>query len=521
MLSEEKQALDAAKHRPSRVWLSAAAVAIIAGVACWARVVDLGGRPMHTDEAVHAAKFGELLQTGGYRYDAAEYHGPILYYFNWPVAWLRGQRTYAALDEVTLRLVPAIFGTLLVLLCILTSDGLGRGGAAWAAAFVAASPGLLFYSRYYIQEIPFVFFAFLLIGGGWRFSRQPTLAWAIISGTAAGLMVASKETCIINWFGMGVALLLTVGPRRLMRAPWGLMAVGAGCAVFVAICWLTGFFTHPGALVEAAAGWLPYGQRISGEGHEKPWPWYFQILFEGWRGGRVGPEVAMLVMTGIAVVRLAYGACRHHRPLVVFLAIYAAVMLLVYCAIPYKTPWLLVSFLHAAAVLAGAGVAELLRVLRRFHCGAVAILIGALALWQTGRAAHLACGRLAADQSNPYVYSHTTRDLIRFVGNVREAAAQHPDRTAVTIKVMAPEYWPLPWYLRDFPNVGYWTTPAEDPTAPIIIMTPEWAESLRGRLSGEYATDFGGLRHGYLLISLIRQDLWDAMVAGRSKGAAR
>ena len=92
--------------------------------------------------------------------------------------------------------------------------------------------------------------------------------------------------------------------------------------------------------------------------------------------------------------------------------------------------------------------------LRRFS-GAVAILIGALALWQTGRAAHLACGRLAADQSNPYVYSHTTRDLIRFVGNVRDAVAQHPDGTAVTIKVITPEYWPLPWYLRDFPNVGY------------------------------------------------------------------
>ncbi|MCC6353217.1 MAG: TIGR03663 family protein [Verrucomicrobiae bacterium] len=508
-------------HRPWRAWVSAGAVVVIAGFGLWARVVDLGGRPMHTDEAVHAAKFGELLSTGAYRYDPQEYHGPILYYFNYPVAWLRGQRTLAELDEVTLRLVPAIFGVLLVLLCILASDGLGRGGAAWAAAFVAASPGLLFYSRYYIQEIPFVFFTFLLVGAGWRFSRRPSLGWALVAGAAAGLMVASKETCIIHWFAMGVALLLTVGVRRLWGAPWGLMAAGAGCALLVAVSWLTGFFTHPGALADAAQVWLHYGARATGEGHEKPWPWYFEILVRGWRGGRFGPEAAMLAMACVAVVRLAFPACRHHRPLVVFLAIYAAVSLAVYCAIPYKTPWLMVGSLHAAAVLAGAGVAELLRVLRRVRVGWIAVLVGVLALWQTGRAARLACGRLAVDQSNPYVYSHTTRDLVRFVGNIRDAAARAPEGKATVVKVVAPEYWPLPWYLRDFTSVGYWSAMPQDPVAPIVVTTPEWAESLRPRLDGKYAMDFGGLRHGVVLVAFIRQDLWDAMVAARSGGGGR
>lgn len=508
-------------HRPWRVRVSAAAVVVIAAFGLWARLVDLGDRPMHTDEAVHAVKFGELLRTGGYRYDPHEYHGPILYYFNLPLALLRGQRTLEALDEVTLRMVPAIFGALLVLLCILASDGLGRGGAAWAAAFVAASPGLLYYSRYYIQEVPLVFFSFLLVGAGWRFSQKPSLGWALVAGTSAGLMVASKETCVINWFAMAVAFLLTMGPRRLYRAPWRLIGIGVLCALLVAVSWLTGFFTHPGALVDTAQAWLNYGARASGEGHEKPWWWYTAILWGGWRGGRFGPEAAMLVLAGFAVVRLAYPACRHHRPLIVFLAIYAAVSFGVYCAIPYKTPWLIVGSLHAAAVLAGAGVAELLRVLRHLRCGWVGVVVGALALWQTGRAAHLACGRLAIDQSNPYVYSHTTRDLVRFVGNIREAAAQHPDGKAATIKVIAEEYWPLPWYLRDFSRVGYWNEMPADPGAPILVTTPELAEALRPRLEGKYAMDFGGLRHGYLLVAFVRQDLWDAMVAARSAGNAR
>jgi predicted membrane-bound mannosyltransferase len=38
-------------------------------------------RPMHTDEAVDAIKFGALLEKGSYIYDPAEYHGPTLNYF--------------------------------------------------------------------------------------------------------------------------------------------------------------------------------------------------------------------------------------------------------------------------------------------------------------------------------------------------------------------------------------------------------------------------------------------------------
>lgn len=506
------------RHHAWRAWLSAAVIAAVAGLGLWARVVDLKDRPMHTDEAVHAVKFGELLRTGGYQYDPEEYHGPILYYFNLPVAWLRGQRSLAELDEETLRLVPAIFGAVLVLLCIGISDGFGRGGSAWAAGFVALSPGLLYYSRYYIQEVPFIFFSFLLIVSGWRFSRRPSLGWALAGGVSAGLMMASKETSIIAWFAMAVGLAVAAGPEGLRRTPWRLVAAGGICALVVAAVWVTGFFTHPGVLLDTVATWFHYGQRAAGEGHEKPWYWYLEILTRKWRGGRFGPEVPVLAMAVVAAVRVAFRDCRERRPLIVFLAVYAAVILAVYSAVPYKTPWLILGALHAAAVLAGAGVAELLRVLRPRRCGWVAVVAGMLALWQTGREARLVCGRFAADQTNPYVYSHTTRDLLRLVGNIREAAVFHPDGKGVTVKIICPEYWPFPWYLRDFPHVGYWDGIPEDPEAPIMVTTPELAPQLETRLKGKYAMDFGGLRHGCIAEAFIRQDLWDAMVAARSGG---
>ena len=42
------------------------------------RIPDLADRPMHADEAVLADKFGGLLDTGSFRYDPQDYHGPAL-----------------------------------------------------------------------------------------------------------------------------------------------------------------------------------------------------------------------------------------------------------------------------------------------------------------------------------------------------------------------------------------------------------------------------------------------------------
>ena len=86
--------------------------------------------PMHHDEANQAVKFGALLERGEYAYDANDHHGPTLYYLTLPVAWLRGQATLAALDEWTLRGVPAAFGAATILLLPLLPAGIGRTAVA-------------------------------------------------------------------------------------------------------------------------------------------------------------------------------------------------------------------------------------------------------------------------------------------------------------------------------------------------------------------------------------------------------
>ena len=78
---------------------------------------------MHGDEAVHAFKFGELLEQGVYKYNPNEYHGPTLNYLTLIPARLSSAGKLTEVTEVTLRIVPVIFGVLLVLLILPMGDG--------------------------------------------------------------------------------------------------------------------------------------------------------------------------------------------------------------------------------------------------------------------------------------------------------------------------------------------------------------------------------------------------------------
>jgi uncharacterized protein (TIGR03663 family) len=122
------------------------------------RAASLGLRPMHHDEANQALKFGTLLETGEYRYDKEDHHGPSLYYFSLPLAWAAAQKTLAALTEKTLRAVPACFGAGTILLLLVFLPLAGRQTVAWAALFLAISPVMVYFSRFYIQETLLVFF---------------------------------------------------------------------------------------------------------------------------------------------------------------------------------------------------------------------------------------------------------------------------------------------------------------------------------------------------------------------------
>jgi hypothetical protein len=126
------------------------------------------------------------------------------------------------------------------------------------------------------------------------------------------------------------------------------------------------------------------------------------------------------------------------------------------------------------------------------------------------------------DPSNPYVYGHTAMDINHIIHRIREVASFHPEREDLYIQVICSEhdYWPLPWYLRDFKNVGWWDhVDIETPLAPLIVASPDMEGSLINKMytvppTGEkflYVPLFEEgtvIRPGVEIKGYIRQDYW-------------
>lgn len=501
------------------------------------RVAGLDLRPMHHDEANQAVKFGELLERGEYRYDPRDHHGPSLYYLTIPAAQAAGERSLAELRETTLRLVPALFGAGIVALVLLFAGGLSRPAALSAAALIAVSPAMTYYSRSYIQETLLVFFLAGLVAAGWRYSRARSGWWVLAAGVCAGMMWASKETSLILFGALAAALgivglLGTYGrnlrPSASVTHP-GERGKGASgrlsvlhaliffaAAAAVAVVFFTSFFSHPAGLLDSVRAVGSYFGRAGEAGiHVHPWSYYLGMLaYSRFGQGPVWSEGLVLVLAvvgGLAAFRR--DPDRDGPPqLLRFILFFTLICAAVYSAIPYKTPWNVLPFYWGLLLLAGHGAGFLLGLkFSRFRLGraglAVLLAAGFVHLaWQGYRANFVG----HSDPSNPYVYAQTSPDLLKLVEQIETAAAGSPEGRSMLVKVVAPpdETWPLPWYLRRFTRVGYWTDVEEAGElgeADAVIASAAFADTVGERLGDGYRLSYFGLRPEVVLALFVKQ----------------
>jgi uncharacterized protein (TIGR03663 family) len=471
-------------------WLPLALVALLAlGLRAW----DLDRRPMHADEANQAVKAGELLEGRGYAFDSADHHGPTLYYATLPVAWLRGERTLAQLTETTVRLVPALAGTAAVVLLHLFALPLGRWPALAAAAFLALSPPAVYYSRYFIQEtllLAFVLGALLCARHWWR---DGGLGWVIGAGLFAGLMQATKSSAPLFLVAalVGLAAIRPGRPatRRLRRD----VTVSVLTALVVAGLFYSSFGSNFRGLADAFSTYVSFGNRLAGDtGHEKTW-WYYLSLF-GWRrdGGVLAQQI---LFTALALAGFIIALISNRRPFLRWVAVFTVAVGLVLSFTAYKTPWHCIHFVPGFALLAAGALAALPD---RTGCRLIAAGLALGVAASQAQQVRLTSFQRPADERNPYAYVHTAPDVLK-VRPLVLAASSGP------IRVISEEVWPLPWYLRGLPNVGYWTTVPEDCDGSLVIASAGLAEQVHARLQGDYRTRFVGLRPGFVLVVFTRQ----------------
>ncbi len=527
----------------------AAAAAIIAG-ALALRLPRLDRRPMHGDEANQAVRTGLLLDQGFYHYDPADHHGPTLYFAAWPFCRATAH-SFAETTEWNYRLVPVVFSlfTLLLMLGLGShASGYGlfanRAGLYSAALLTAVSPSMTYYSRFFIQESMLLTFLTGMLLCAVRYvatrntppatrNRKPssrTWFWAAGFGAFAGLAAATKETAVLSFAAAAVALAAACGFSRLRRA-WctrdALVAVGA--AALVAVLFYSSFFTYPRGVYDALfSTFQTYHTRATAvPEHQHPWNFYFKIIFWFKYGrGPVWSEAGLLLPAALAVglsllpVR-QQGASgdetRTRRRWVRFLSVYTLALTALYSAIPYKTPWCALSFLHGFVLLAGAGVGACWTACSRTDakqtatafaplrlCGKLLVVLCVAALaWRHAAQACRACFKMPVDPRNPYVYAHTGSDAMNLVSEIERAARQaEGNDTLIALAVPTPDTWPLPWYLRKYRNVGYWTRVADIPAElqpTVVVAAADQGDAADERFGRGKRASFFGIRPGVLL----------------------
>jgi predicted membrane-bound mannosyltransferase len=205
-----------------------------------------------------------------------------------------------------------------------------------------------------------------------------------------------------------------------------------------------------------------------------------------------------------------------------FLVFFTLLTTVIYSAISYKTPWNLLPFYLGMILLAGIGAGSLIDGGRSRGIKVVIGLLLAAGIFHLAIQCYRANFRYYADDRNPYVYAHTSRDFLRMVERIQDLSRLHPDGPRLLIKVVTGPYeaWPLPWYLRRFERVGYWNevgAAGNMDQVPLIISTPPFTGDLEDRLPEIYQSEFYGLRPEVPLILYIEPGLWERFMQQRRK----
>jgi uncharacterized protein (TIGR03663 family) len=179
-------------------WLSIFIVALAFAL----RVAALDLRPAHFDEGVNGSFIDGMRGDDCYRYDPANYHGPLHFYVLFAGQQLFGRSLWV------LRMPTVLIGTATIALMLAFRRFL-PWRAVWVAAIAAAiSPAMVFYSRYAIHETWLPFFTILAVYGGFGIARREGRIgdlWALGAGLSG--MVLTKETYLVHWFAAALAFL--------------------------------------------------------------------------------------------------------------------------------------------------------------------------------------------------------------------------------------------------------------------------------------------------------------------------
>ncbi len=528
--SEREVAASGAPDLPEQAWRIGAIVVFL--IAAVLRLYDLNLVPLHHDEGVNGNFLVRLVREGFYQYDPENYHGPTLYYFSAVIPWITkllfgsAARDNYGLTTFNIRLITVLFGLGTIVLVFLLRRQLGTVATLTAGLLLAVSPGAVYLSRYFIHESLFVFFTLgLVVSCVWFYDkRNPT--YLIPAAACTALLFATKETAMISAGVLIIALVSTAiyirftgkpsafyGSKRYSQAPgWRdfideiggtgsvLPAIATAVIVFLA-CYLlfySSFLTNNKGIMDSLKTFAVW-TRTGTTAHVHPATMYLSWL------ARMESPLLFLGALGAGIVVL-----KPKNSFALFSALWAFGLIAAYSLIPYKTPWLMLNFVVPLALISGYAIQAIYDMDQgQLRLAAVVLLVAAgLATYQSIDLNFVNYDN--DDQKYVYVYAHTRRGTIDLVNQVEQIAKENSGGlTGITI--VSPDYWPLPWYFRNFSRVGYFGRIAAS-TEPIIIANENQKEEIERTFGLLYrqvpSKETGGsfeLRPGVKLLLYVRR----------------
>ena len=515
---------------PENVWRIG--IVVIFLIAAGLRLYDLNLVPLHHDEGVNGNFLVRLVRDGYYQYDPQNYHGPTLYYFSalipWTVKLLFGSaaRDSYGLTTFNIRLVTVIFGLATIGLVFMLRRRLGTVATLAAGLLLAVSPGAVYLSRYFIHESLFVFFTVGIVVAAVKLYDDRNPSQLILISASAALLFATKETAMISVGVLLIALALTlvymrfnnkpspISNRRRGRETGPFSAfieelggttnvgyyLGIGIVVFLALYLLfySSFFTNSKGITDSLqtfAVWTKTGRQA----HVHPADMYITWM--------VKLEAPLLFLGAIGAGTVVL---KPKNSFALFCALWAFGLLAAYSLIPYKTPWLMLNFVVPLALIAGYAIQAIYDMDHgqlRLASAIFVVAIG-IATYQSIDLNFINYDN--DDQKYVYVYAHSKRELLDLVKQV-EAIAKENGGPTTGITIVSPDYWPLPWYFRNFTRVGYFGRMAAS-SEPIIIANENQKEEVEqnfGELYRQVPSQSPGgsfeLRPGVKLLLYVRR----------------
>lgn len=343
----------------------------------------------------------------------------------------------------------------------------------WRA--IKFEPAFIFYSAIFLAAISFL--AWMLFAddsrkdsGGGDFSEPAELIWAAF--------------------------------RRRLGTSGDVILILVACFVvftYVGILFFSSFFTFPEGVpraFEAYAIWTKTGSKDHTQNG------YLAYLRWLWR-----IESPILILSAMGTLIALFKA--RHR-FAVFTAFWAFGLFAAYTIIPYKTPWLAVSFVLPMCLIAGYGINELFAA-KNFALKTAGGILTLIAVGVLGFQTYDLNFERYDDDTMPYVYAHTKRGFLGLVSEIERYAEKSGKGKQVSVEIVSPDYWSLPWYLREYPKAVFHGKLIDANTAEMIVASDAQKQELVRRYAAhyKYAGTFP-LRPGVDLYLLVRRDLIDA-----------